>query len=262
MSAAPPDIEPRLTRFREACKQAGVKMTHQRLEIFREVVSRDDHPDATSVFTGVHGRLPTVSLDTVYRTLAMLTEIGVISVLGPRHESVRFDANPAPHHHYVCTGCGAIRDFSSDDARRALLTYACCFVWNGGSRATGSARRLLDMLERRGRRTPGTARGLLDPTADNDFDRRRWVWCSRTALATGGQDNAATGNHSEPDGRHRHSAVRTTLAGPRPDALARWNQEQEVPHGAGAVRAEEVSRSCQDEAHRSHEPLSRQASRA
>jgi Fur family peroxide stress response transcriptional regulator len=113
MRRVPSDFEPRLTRFREACKQAGVKMTHQRMEIFREVVSRDDHPDATSVFAGVHQRMPTVSMDTVYRTLAMLTEIGVIAVLGPRHESVRFDANPVPHHHYVCTRCGAIRDFSS-----------------------------------------------------------------------------------------------------------------------------------------------------
>ena len=115
MRDAPADFEPRLSRFREACQQAGVKMTHQRLEIFREVVSRDDHPDATSVFSGLQDRMPTVSMDTVYRTLAMLTDIGVISVLGARHESVRFDSNPEPHHHYVCTQCGAIRDFVSDE---------------------------------------------------------------------------------------------------------------------------------------------------
>lgn len=115
MPPTPADFEPRLLRFKEACRQAGVKMTHQRLEIFREVVSRNDHPDAASILSGVSGRLPTVSMDTVYRTLGMLTEIGIVATLGPRHESVRFDANPTPHHHYVCTCCGTIRDFTSPD---------------------------------------------------------------------------------------------------------------------------------------------------
>jgi Fur family transcriptional regulator, peroxide stress response regulator len=109
----PTEVERRLERFRAACKQAGVKLTYQRLEIFRELASRLDHPDAEQLFAAVHERMPTVSLDTVYRTLALLTDLGVVSPLGPRRESVRFDANPARHHHYVCLGCGLTLDFES-----------------------------------------------------------------------------------------------------------------------------------------------------
>jgi Fur family peroxide stress response transcriptional regulator len=107
------EIERRLERFRGACKRAGVKLTYQRLEVFRELASRLDHPDAEQLYVAVHARIPTVSLDTIYRTLALLSDLGVVSPLGPRRESVRFDANPVRHHHYVCLGCGLTRDFES-----------------------------------------------------------------------------------------------------------------------------------------------------
>ena len=59
--------------------------------------------------------MPTVSLDTVYRTLWMLHDLGLVSTLGPKRESVRFDANLAQHHHCVCVRCGLARDFESAD---------------------------------------------------------------------------------------------------------------------------------------------------
>lgn len=108
-----PLLEQRLESFKEACRKASVKLTHQRIEIFREIAARTDHPDAEAVFRGVQQRVPTVSLDTVYRTLWLLTDLGLLSTLGPRRESVRFDANVGPHHHYVCTRCGLTRDFES-----------------------------------------------------------------------------------------------------------------------------------------------------
>ena len=106
-------IEHRLKRLTAVAKEAGVKLTHQRLEIFREVASSLEHPDAETVFRAVQARMPTVSLDTVYRMLWTLTELGLVTTLGPRHERVRFDANLEHHHHYVCVRCGAARDFQS-----------------------------------------------------------------------------------------------------------------------------------------------------
>jgi Fur family peroxide stress response transcriptional regulator len=107
------EVERRLEQFKAAAKEAGVKLTHQRLEIFREVAGSLDHPDAETVFRGVQTRMPTVSLDTVYRTLWMLNDLGLISTLGPRRESMRFDANLERHHHYICVRCGLTRDFES-----------------------------------------------------------------------------------------------------------------------------------------------------
>jgi Fur family peroxide stress response transcriptional regulator len=109
------EIERRLERFKEAARRAGVKLTHQRLEIFREVAASVEHPSAETVMTALTARMPTVSLDTVYRTLWLLHDLGLVSTLGPRRESVRFDANLDHHHHYVCVRCGLARDFESED---------------------------------------------------------------------------------------------------------------------------------------------------
>lgn len=107
------EVARRIERFEKAAREAGVKLTHQRLEIFRELAASLEHPSAEAVFRAIKPRLPTVSLDTVYRTLWLLHDLGLISTLGPRHESVRFDANLEPHHHYICVRCGLTRDFES-----------------------------------------------------------------------------------------------------------------------------------------------------
>jgi Fur family peroxide stress response transcriptional regulator len=105
----------RLEHLRAVAKGAGVKLTHQRLEIFRELVATEEHPDAETIFRAVQQRMPTVSLDTVYRTLWMLHDLGLVTTLGPQRYGVRFDANLDPHHHYVCVRCGLVRDFDSEE---------------------------------------------------------------------------------------------------------------------------------------------------
>lgn len=107
------EIERRVEHFKEAARRAGVKLTHQRLEIFREVAGSLDHPSADAVLKALEPRMPTLSLDTVYRTLWLLNDLGLVSTLGPKRESVRFDANLAHHHHYICVRCGLAYDFES-----------------------------------------------------------------------------------------------------------------------------------------------------
>ena len=68
--------------------------------------------------------MPTVSLDTVYRTLWMLNDLELITTLGPRRERVRFDANLNRHHHYVCVRCGLARDFQSAELNALPLPGA------------------------------------------------------------------------------------------------------------------------------------------
>ncbi len=106
--------DPFIARFRAACEAKGLKVTHQRLEIYRVLAESDDHPDAEIVYQQVRERIPTVSLDTVYRNLKLLAEHGIISFVGISRERVRFDAKRDPHHHFVCIQCGSIRDFESN----------------------------------------------------------------------------------------------------------------------------------------------------
>ena len=108
------EIERRMKRFEEVCRNSGMKLTHQRLEIFREVAQTGAHPDAEKICQGVREGMPTVSLDTVYRTLWLLKDLGLVTTLGPPRERSRFDANLSGHHHFVCVRCGLTQDFYSD----------------------------------------------------------------------------------------------------------------------------------------------------
>ncbi len=114
-SIADARTESRLAHITTTTKAAGIKLTHQRLEIFREIASSVEHPDAATVFRAVQARMPTVSHDTVYRTLWLLHDLGLARTIGPQRDGVRFDANLDPHHHYVCVRCGLVRDFESAD---------------------------------------------------------------------------------------------------------------------------------------------------
>ncbi len=104
-------LEQRLDHWTAIAREAGIKLTHQRLELFREIARNEDHPDAETVFRAVRERLPTVSLDTVYRTLWLLHDLGLVATLGPRSDGIRFDSNLDRHHHFVCVRCGLVSDF-------------------------------------------------------------------------------------------------------------------------------------------------------
>ena len=114
MSLARNIIAERIQAFLDACERRNVRVTHQRLEIYREVAASEEHPDVDAIYRRVKKRIPMVSLDTVYRNLNLLSDFGLISIVGLSQERLRFDANMQPHQHFVCVKCGIIRDFSSD----------------------------------------------------------------------------------------------------------------------------------------------------
>lgn len=109
------EVARRIEHFKATARNAGLKLTHQRLEIFRELATSEEHPNSEALFQAVQRRMPTVSLDTVYRTLWMLHDLGLVATLGPRRDGVRFDANLDRHHHYICVRCGLVRDFKSQE---------------------------------------------------------------------------------------------------------------------------------------------------
>jgi len=96
--------------LKEACEKAGIKLTHQRLEIFREAVNSPDHPSVETMHKRLKERMPTLALDTVYRTLATLAELGVVRKLNLTGRQSFFDANLKAHHHFICERCGLIED--------------------------------------------------------------------------------------------------------------------------------------------------------
>ena len=98
----------------ELFRLRGRKVTPQRQFIFRILHESHTHPTAESVYAAVHQVMPTVSLRTVYQTLNDLADMGELKVLDLGTGATRFDPNHSPHHHLVCTVCGAVGDLMAD----------------------------------------------------------------------------------------------------------------------------------------------------
>jgi len=99
-----------LEQLKQLCNEAGIKLTHQRLEIFRELMSVCDHPSAELIHKRIHRKLPTIAIDTVYRTLATFDELGLVKKLHIMNERTLFDTNVTIHHHFICTHCKKVED--------------------------------------------------------------------------------------------------------------------------------------------------------
>lgn len=103
----------REARFAEALRADGLRLTHQRLEVIRELAGADDHPDVDTLWRRVRVRVPTISEDTVYRTIGVLVERHLVERISmPR--ATRFDPDQHSHHHFLCDRCGRLEDVSED----------------------------------------------------------------------------------------------------------------------------------------------------
>ena len=100
-----------IQEFITTCRQHRLKITPQRVAIYRELVSFQTHPSADDVYRRVRRLYPHISFDTVNRTLSTFLKIGIVDVVEIFGGAKRFDINPDTHHHLHCTTCGRIFDF-------------------------------------------------------------------------------------------------------------------------------------------------------
>ena len=108
-------IEHRVERFIETCRDHQLKITPQRVAIYRALIQSGQHPTADLMFRTVKEEYPNISFDTVNRTLLTFAEIGVVDVVEVFGGPKRFDPDTSDHHHMHCTTCGKIFDFDHDD---------------------------------------------------------------------------------------------------------------------------------------------------
>jgi len=99
-------------------RSKGYKVTPQRLAICKLILSSKNHPSADQIYQSVRKTYPTISLATVYYTLDLLKDLGLLQELGFSNRSSRYDPNVSPHVNIVCPKCGKIRDFETADVKK------------------------------------------------------------------------------------------------------------------------------------------------
>ena len=92
-------------------RNSGLRLTPQRLAIYEALVGRDDHPTAQRLHLDLAERIPSLSPATVYNTLEVLVEHGLVHKLGEAGDgAVHYDGDVEPHLNLVCTRCHRIDD--------------------------------------------------------------------------------------------------------------------------------------------------------
>jgi len=104
-------LQQKLQAFETKCRQAGLKITPQRMAVYKALLETDEHPSAEMVFNKVRQQMPNISLDTVNRTLLTLAEIGAAFIVEGSGDAKRFDGNLEAHQHFKCIKCKRIIDF-------------------------------------------------------------------------------------------------------------------------------------------------------
>src|SRR5918912_1285353 len=96
------------TELKVALKQRGLRMTPQRQLILDAVASMHGHVSVEQVYQQVVRVFPDVNISTVYRTLEVLEDLGVVRHTHFHDGVAQYErTDTGPHHHLVCTRCGA-----------------------------------------------------------------------------------------------------------------------------------------------------------
>ena len=94
----------------ELLRQSGIQPTPQRIAVAEFILGSKTHPSADEIFAMVRPTCPTVSRATVYNTLNLLVEKGLIRQQVLREGTIIFDSHVAAHHHFVDEETGEIYD--------------------------------------------------------------------------------------------------------------------------------------------------------
>lgn len=94
----------------ECLREHGIRPSAQRVAVASYVLQTDEHPSAEGVLSGVQPDFPMISRATVYNTLHLFVEHGLLREVKIGTSSVVYDANTEKHHHLIDEETGRIHD--------------------------------------------------------------------------------------------------------------------------------------------------------
>jgi Fe2+ or Zn2+ uptake regulation protein len=113
------------TELSDLLRERGLRATSQRVVMHRLLRDRNRHVSAEELLSEASERLPGVSLPTVYATLELFEQLGVVRRVNGGGGTLVWDTRPDTHHHMICRNCGRIEDMETQlDLERARRSAA------------------------------------------------------------------------------------------------------------------------------------------
>ncbi|MEA2332271.1 MAG: Fur family transcriptional regulator, stress-responsive regulator [Thermoleophilaceae bacterium] len=107
-------------QLKQTLRGRGQRVTPQRVLIHRALADLGRHATAEEVLA----RLPSASLPTVYATLELFEELGIVRRVPTGHGPTLWDPGTDGHHHLVCRACGSVEDIGGDVDTAGVLRRA------------------------------------------------------------------------------------------------------------------------------------------
>lgn len=101
--------------------EQGVRPSYQRIRIYDYLQNDQGHADAEQIYLALHDEIPTLSRTTIYNTLNLFLEKGLVRVVSIDGVEKRYDGMLEDHGHFKCESCGQIFNFPVEMERIPLL---------------------------------------------------------------------------------------------------------------------------------------------
>lgn len=110
-------METSTTFFINQLKSKGIRPSFQRLKVLEYLNQNGGHPTTEDIYSALSPVIPSLSRTTIYNTLHIFVEAGLIRVIEIDEAQMRYDINLDDHGHFLCVACGMIYNFPvSNDA--------------------------------------------------------------------------------------------------------------------------------------------------
>lgn len=96
-------------------RQSGLRLTPQRMAVLKTIIGSQEHLSAEEIYARVRVDYPMIGLATIYKTIAVLKDMGEIIALNFDNQGSRYDTSGQdPHPHFICNRCHAIIDLDNE----------------------------------------------------------------------------------------------------------------------------------------------------
>jgi Fe2+ or Zn2+ uptake regulation protein len=101
------------SHIEDKIRKAGLKVTPQRYAVLEYLFRTSEHPTAERIEIEVNRQWPAASRATIYNALNALKEANLVQEVRTEG-ATRYEASSAPHHHFICRVCGALKDLGAE----------------------------------------------------------------------------------------------------------------------------------------------------
>jgi len=103
-----------MERIKKLLLSKNIRPSHHRIKVLQYLEQTHSHPTVEEIHQEVKHMIPTISKATIYNTLKVFQEAGLVTAIPLSGEETRYDFKRKPHAHFHCNRCGKVTDIKTD----------------------------------------------------------------------------------------------------------------------------------------------------